>query len=162
MTAVYYATLNAKITTGMKPRKMTDRRLLADITYRGIVSGNQSLAHRAFPDVEALERIIVKTELVDLLSGLPVRSAAQQLGKWTAMKNTHHQVVQILTSLGKRVTSPQAKRLNQLGLTLEALQDLRSSCKNNEEFGKALLQSGVKSKPLREKLCIIIRRKDHS
>ena len=42
MTAVYYATLNTKITTGMKPRKMTDRRLLADITYRGIVSGNQS------------------------------------------------------------------------------------------------------------------------
>ena len=51
MTAVYYATLNAKITTGMKPRKMTDRRLLADITYRGIVSGNQSRSyHSSIPN----------------------------------------------------------------------------------------------------------------
>ena len=104
----------------------------------------------------------MKTELVDLLSGLPVISATQQLGKWTTQKNTHNRVTQLLASLGKRVTNAQAKRLNQLGLTLEALQELRGSCKNNEEFGKALLRRGVKSKPLREKLCSIIRRKDHS
>ena len=35
-----------------------------------------------------------------------------------------------------------------MGLSFEALQDLRSSSKDNEEFSKAFLDSGVRSKPL--------------
>ena len=48
------------------------------------------LAHRALADVEAMERIMVKTGLVDLLSSLPVRSPAKQLGAWATQKNTHN------------------------------------------------------------------------
>ena len=66
---------------------------------------------------------------------------------------------QILSSLGKRVTNAQAKRLNELGLSFEALQDLRFSSKDSEEFSKALLDSGVRSKPLRDKLCDIVKPK---
>ena len=99
----------------------------------------------------------MKTELVDRLSSLPVRSTAQQLGAWATQKNTHNRITQILTSLGKRVTNAQAKRLNELGLSFQALQNLRSSCKDSEEFCKTLLESGVWSKPLRDKLSTLIK-----
>ena len=100
---------------------------------------------------------MVKTGLVDLLSSLPVRSTSQQLGAWAAQKNTHNRVTQLLTSLGKRVTNAQAKRLNQLGLSFETLQELRSTCKTNETFCKTLQERGVNSKPLREKLTVIFK-----
>ena len=64
----------------------------------------------------------MKTGLVDLLSTLPIRSPAQQLGAWATQKNTHNRVTQILSALGKRVTNAQAKRLNELGLSFEVLQ----------------------------------------
>ena len=114
------------------------------------------IAHRALADVEAMERIIVKTGLVDLLSSLPVRSPAQQLDAWATQKNTHNCVIQILTSLGKQITNVQAKRLNELGLSCEVLRDLRTSCRDSEEFFKVLQDSGVRSKPLRDKLSTII------
>ena len=100
---------------------------------------------------------MTKTGLVDLLSSLPFRSPSQQLGAWATQKNTHDRITQILTSLGKRVTNAQAKRLNDLGLTYDSLQDLRSSCRDSEEFSKALLDRGVKSKPLRDKLSTLIK-----
>ena len=59
---------------------------------------------------------------------------------------------QILSSLAKQVTNAQAKRLNELGLSFEALQDLRLSSKDSEDFSKALLDSRVRSKPLHDKL----------
>ena len=77
-----------------------------------------------------------------------------------SLGSTHEQPnTQILSSLGKRVTNTQAKRLNELGLSFEALKDLRSSSKHSEEFGKALLDSGVRSKPLHGKLCDIVKPK---
>lgn len=114
-------------------------------------------AHRALADVEAMERIMLKTGLVDLLSSLPVRSPSQQLGAWATQKNTHNRVTQLLTSLGKQITNAQARRLNELGLSFEALQDLRSSAKDRDGFYKALQDSGVNSKPLREKLNTIVK-----
>ena len=104
-----------------------------------------------------MEKILTKTELVDVLSSLPIRSPSQQLGAWATQKNTHDRITKILTSLGKNVTNAQAQRLNALGLSYEALQDLRSSCTDKEEFGEALLKSGVKSKPVREKLQKLVR-----
>ena len=47
--------------------------------------------------------------------------------------------------------------MNELGLSYEALQDLRTSRKSNVDYSKALLDRGVKSKPLREKLSSIIK-----
>ena len=77
-----------------------------------------------------------------------------------SLGSTHEQPnTQILSSLGKRVTNAQTKRLNELGLSFEALKDLRSSSKDSEEIGKALLDNGVRSKPLRGKLCNIVKPK---
>ena len=95
--------------------------------------------------------ILVKTGLVDLLSTLPVISPVQQLGAWATQNTTHNRVTQILSSLGKRVTNAQAKRLNELGLSFKALQDLRSTSKDSEEFSMDLLDSGIRSKPLCDK-----------
>lgn len=129
-------------------------------TLRLIIVCNLSpltyLAHRALADVEAMERIMVKTGLVDLLSSLPVRSPAQQLRAWATQKNTHHRVTQILSVLGKKVTYAQARRLNDLGLSCEDLQDLRTSCKDSEV---ALQDRGVRSKPLRDKLSTLLKPK---
>ena len=78
--------------------------------------------HRALADVEAMERILVKTGLVDFLSTLPVISPAQKFGAWATQKRTHTiesslasqtpiqicvgvwlaRLPQILSSLGKR------------------------------------------------------------
>ena len=99
----------------------------------------------------------MKTGLVDLLSTLPVRSPAQV--RCLDYPEEHNRVTQILSSLGKRVTNAQAKHLNELGLSFEALQDLRSSSKDSEEFSKSLLESGVRSKPLHDKLCDIVKPK---
>lgn len=114
-------------------------------------------AHRALADVEAMVKIMLKTGLVNLLSSLQVRSPSQQLGAWATQKNTHNRVTQLLTSLGKRITNAQAKRLNELGLSYEALQDLRSSTKDRDGFYKAIQESGVNSKPLCEKLNAIVK-----
>ena len=78
-------------------------------SYINIFHTHHFVAHRALAEVEAMERIIVKTGLVDLLSSLPVRSPAQQLDAWATQKNTHNCVIQILTSLGKQITNVQAK-----------------------------------------------------
>ena len=110
------------------------------------------VAHRALADVEAMERIMTKTDLVDLLSSLPIRSPIQQLGAWATQKNRHHRVTDILSSLGKGITNSQAQRLNALGLSYEALCDLRSSSKDSVEFSELLFKKGVKSKAVREKL----------
>ena len=109
------------------------------------------VAHRALGDVEAMERIMTKTDLVDL-SSLPIRSCIQQLGVWATQKNTHHRVTDILFSLGKGITNSQAQRLHALGLSYEALCDLRSSSKDVVEFSEVLFEKGVKSKAVREKL----------
>ena len=80
------------------------------------------LSPRALADVEAMERILVKTGLVDFLSTLPVISPAQKFGAWATQKRTHTiesslasqtpiqicvgvwlaRLPQILSSLGKR------------------------------------------------------------
>ena len=110
------------------------------------------LLYRALADVEALDRVLMKTELVNLLSNLPVRSAAQQLGMWISQKSSHNRVTHLLAALGKRVTNAQAKRLDELGLSYNTLLDLRLSSKNVKDFSKTLQKRGVRSKCVRQKL----------
>ena len=79
-------------------------------------------------------------------------STTSKLGAWATQKNRHHRVTDILSSLGKGITNSQAQRLNALGLSYEALCDLRSSSKDSVEFSELLFKKGVKSKAVREKL----------
>ena len=113
-------------------------------------------AHRALPDVEALVELFTQTALVDLLSSVPIRTARQQLLIWRTQKEERGRTCSLLQALGKRVTVPQAKRLDTLHLTYPVLRQIRSSCASNDEFQKVLWQRGVRSKPLRQNLTDIV------
>ena len=62
-------------------------------------------------------------------------------------------------SLGKpSITSAQAKRLDALGFSHQALEKLQSESKDPAAFQQALKERGVNSKPLREKLSKLLQR----
>jgi len=84
-------------------------------------------AHRALPDVEALEEVFMSTRLVDLLSSLPTRPARQQVELWGVQKGQRTRTTRFLHSLGNRITAAQAKRLDTLGLSHIVLCKLRAA-----------------------------------
>uniref|UniRef100_A0A1X7SU77 Uncharacterized protein n=1 Tax=Amphimedon queenslandica TaxID=400682 RepID=A0A1X7SU77_AMPQE len=98
-----------------------------------------------------MEGIMTKTGSVDLLSSLPM-SPTQQREAWAFQKDTQDRFNSILTSLGKGIANSQAQRLNALGLSEEALLDLRCSSKYGLGFNDALLEKGIKSKALQGKI----------
>ena len=109
-------------------------------------------AHRALSDVVAMEELFTEKSLVDLLTSLPLRSVKQQLQLWNTQKEQRRRTSNILYSLGRQITSPQAKRLDELHLSVSALCEIRASCSDDDEFQTTLMQRGVRSKKLREKL----------
>ena len=113
-------------------------------------------AHRALPDVEALEEVFMGTRLVDLLSSLPTRPARQQVELWRVQKGQRTRTTRLLHSLGNRITAAQAKRLDTLGLSHTVLCELRAASAGDEEFQKVLREREVHSKPLREKLAAVV------
>ncbi len=48
-------------------------------------------AHRAFPDVVAMEAVMTHQSLISCLPNLPVRSAKKQMELWTSQKQRFHQ-----------------------------------------------------------------------
>ena len=62
------------------------------------------------------------------------------------------------TLLGIGVMDAQARRLYTLGLSRQALMNIRGSMATSEEFQRILVEKGMCSRPLREKLAGIIRR----
>ena len=114
-------------------------------------------AHRALSDVEALERLFTDTPLQELLPRLPSRTASSQLHIWTRQKNQHGRCSFLLRALGKKITSAQAKRLDDLGLTYDELRFLRKSSDSTDDFVTTLSSKGVNSKALREKLASFVK-----
>ena len=114
--------------------------------------------HRALSDVEAMAELFTETALGELLASLPSRGARQQLKLWRTQKDQRERISGLLHSLGKGVTAAQAKRLYTLGLSRQALVDIRVSTATSEEFQHVLFEKGVRSRPLREKLTGIITR----
>ena len=94
----------------------------------------------------------MKTPLVNLLSSLPVRSPKSVIDAWCAQKKKHTRNAKLLVSLGRKITANQAQRLDSLSLSYEALLD----GKDGEDFIDSLHKRGVNSKPLREKLKMLI------
>ena len=115
-------------------------------------------AHRALPDVQALEELLMSTPLLGLLASLPKRSATQQLQLWRLQKNQRIRTTTLLHSLGNRITAAQAKRLDAYALQLSytALCTIRENTAGDTEFQRILLERGVRSKPLREKLTAVL------
>ena len=92
------------------------------------------------------------TDLKNLLSSLPARCALNQLQLWREQKEQRNRTSALLYSLGKGVSVLQAKRLDTLKLSYEALTHIRMSASSDEDIKKQLLEKGVRSAALREKL----------
>ena len=114
-------------------------------------------AHRALADVEAMERLFVSTPLVGLLSTLPMRSGVQQIELWQTQQAQHGRCMQLLGALGKKITAAQARRLDIIGLSFDAMQHLRRTCPDKDAFKAALKQRGVNSRPLCDKLASVVK-----
>ena len=108
-------------------------------------------AHRALPDVMAMERILTNPSMVSCLSRLHIRSPSQQLRQWVQQKRAHIRKTTLMKELGKCVTAAQAARLDSLGIGIQDLVQLRD-CNSQEGFLTALREKGVRSRALREKL----------
>ncbi len=110
-------------------------------------------AHRAFPDVQAMEAVMTHPSLVSCLTNLPIRSPKRQIELWSTQKAVHQQSASLVKALGKpTISKAQAKKLGELGLGIATLKTLRTDCPTPEAFMEALKAKGVKSKPLRKNL----------
>ena len=105
-----------------------------------------------------MEELFMWTDVVDLLSSLPKRSPTEQIQCWKVQKEQHRRTSSLLRSLGRQITAAQAKRLDALNLSYEVLREIRQ-CYSGEEFVKTLLERGVRSKVLREKLKTVLDRR---
>ena len=94
--------------------------------------------------MKALEELFVETTL-DLLPSLPVRSAKMQLAHWYTQKSKRSRTTAVLRAIvPKTITVPQAKRLVQLGISYQTLQDIRCAFSTYADFGKALADRTTK------------------
>lgn len=110
-------------------------------------------AHRALPDIMAMENVFTHPSLVACLSELPIRPPKKQRSLWIDQKRVFQRTSTLIKSLGKpAVTRTQAKRLDDLGFTRRDLVKLYADSKDRDVFMKVLKDKGVNSKPLREKL----------
>ena len=108
-------------------------------------------AHRALPDVEAMEELFASPALHDLLSSLPKRSATEQIHKYVR----HQKTRKVLHSFHRKITTNQAERLVDLNLTYNDLLEIKWSC-SKEEFLKKVSKKGVRSKNFTMKLFSIL------
>ncbi len=114
-------------------------------------------AHRALPDVLAMEAVMTHPLLASSLTKIPVRSAKKQLELWSSQKQAHLRCDTLIRALGKpSITVSQAKKLDQLGLSYKGLVTLWANSGNPNRFSEALKEKGVNSKPLRLKLASIV------
>ncbi len=103
-----------------------------------------------------MERVMTHPTLINCLAKIPTRTYDRMMELWTTQKLVFSQSTALVKSLGKpSITKIQAKRLMELGLTHDSLKILRSQSAD-ETFKKALIEKGVKSKPLREKLTKLV------
>ncbi len=110
-------------------------------------------AHRALPDVLALERVFTHSALAGSLANLSVRTPQVQLSLWINQRNTYRRAAALIKSLGRpNLTSTQAKKLDSLSIGYTELLQLRKYSGTTEVFLTALKDKGIRSKPLREKL----------
>ena len=109
-------------------------------------------AHRALPDVLAMEQVLTHPSLVRCLSRLPIRSPNKQMSQWLQQKRIHIRTTCLIKSSGRGcLTAAQAKRLDSLGLDMNALLEIRDS-HTKEGFLQCLKNKGVRSEAVRNRL----------
>ncbi len=82
-------------------------------------------AHKALPDVLALERVFIHTALAGSLANFSVRTPQVQLSLWINQRNTFRRAAALIMSLG--LTSTQAKKLDSLGIGYPELLKIEKS-----------------------------------
>lgn len=98
-----------------------------------------SLAHRALPDVEALQELYTQPSLQKLFLSIPIRSTGEQLQHWKAQKECHEHV----TKFHHILPTEQARILVKKGLTYNVLCHMCATTKTKEEFKELLKRKGV-------------------
>ena len=115
-------------------------------------------AHRALPDVLAMEQVFLHPSLARCLSNLPTRFPHLQRKLWVDQKKSFMRASVLIRSLGKPTVTPaQAKRLDTLGLKFEDLLKLYQESADREAFLTTMKEKGIRSKPLREKIAKALR-----
>lgn len=108
-------------------------------------------AHRALPDVPAMEAVLTNPLMVNCLFQLQINSPQKQLKKWVEQKRAHNRKMVLTKGLGNCVTLAQATQLDSLGIALEDLVQLRNST-DREGFLTSLREKVIRSRALRDKL----------
>ncbi|ORU90792.1 MAG: hypothetical protein A6F71_07525 [Cycloclasticus sp. symbiont of Poecilosclerida sp. M] len=117
---------------------------------------DSTAAHRALPDVEAVESLFMLTPLHDILAslGIGVRSPQQQIHLWTLQKQKRQAVQQLVRFFGKKITKAHASQLKEKNITLEILEQWRAEANNVKDFNDTLKEHRVNSKKLQDNLCL--------
>ena len=123
--------------------------MFSDISYH-------TLAHRALPDVEAMESMFMSSSLHDILGSLDIRTPRQQLQLWNTQKQARNAVQRLVRFFGKRITKAHASQLTKLDITPETLQQWKDEAKGVKEFAKTLKEHKVNSKDLQNNLSFLL------
>lgn len=116
-------------------------------------------AHRALPDVLAMERVILHPSLSVCLSNVLTRCPQHQLKLWLDKKQLYMKSAQLIKCFGKpALTSAQAKKLVSKNLLLDDLKIIQREVGSEAEFHSSLKTKGINSQPLREKLWKALKR----
>lgn len=111
------------------------------------------VAHRALPDVEAVEALFTTSPFHDLLSSLSIRTPQQQIHQWTLQKQKRSHAQCLLRFFGKKISQVHARKLTTEGINHQLLEEWRATCKTREKFIKTLKNHKIHSKVLQENLC---------
>ena len=118
------------------------------------------VAHRALPDVEAVETLFMLAPLHDILASLAIRTPQQQLHLWALQKQKRQAIQQLLLFFGKKITKAHASQLTKQGITHQTLEKWKGEAKDVKEFAKTLKNHKVNSKKLQDNLCLHYFRKN--
>ena len=113
-----------------------------------------TLAHSALADVEAMENLFTSPPLEECLSSLKSYHSKKELGHWQFQKQRATRLISLLGN--PSISVLQAKRLGELGLNYLSLCQLRSEVIDKDKFMKILKDKRARSKPLKEKLALLV------
>ena len=97
--------------------------------------GNNTGAHRALPDVLALEAVLRHPSLCGDLESLPFRSPQLQTKLWVQQKRLYTRASHLIKAVGKpSLTSTQAKKLDALEFMFQSISLLRQQCSSQDKL----------------------------
>ena len=112
------------------------------------------VAHRALPDVEAMEALFSVEPLHALLPSLAIRTPQQQIQHWALQKQKRNSVQRLMRVFGKKITRAHTQQLIKMNVSFETPERWKSESKDRKEFTDTLKKRKINSKILRERLSL--------